>query len=129
MDLETAYDQLIGAICIWREFRGESAKAKLAGWWVIKNRLASGRWGDTIQEVVTAPWQFSAFNKDDPNSILFPKHGDWAWAECLQTVEDNQPDPTNGAMYYYSKIIPKPSWAEKMVLTLVEGKTEFYREA
>jgi len=127
--LEEAYEKIMGALTMWREGRGESALAKLAIWWVIKNRLALGRWGGSIVEVVTAKWQFSCFNTGDPNSVLFPKPKDWAWAECFEAIERDEPDPTNGATHYFANWIPKPAWAEKMIQTVIIGKHEFYREA
>jgi len=42
-----------------------TTKEKAAVVWCVLNRLDTGRWGDTIQEVVTAPHQF-AWTEDRP---------------------------------------------------------------
>lgn len=53
---------------IWGEARGEkSTEAMEAVGHVIKNRRKTGRWGETIQDVVLARKQFSCWNPDDDN--------------------------------------------------------------
>lgn len=60
-------DLLFLAATIWGEARGETLSGQRAVAEVIMNRLATGRWGRTVEHVVTAPWQFSVWNKNDPN--------------------------------------------------------------
>lgn len=128
-ELGESYELIMSALCLWREARGEEYRGKVAIWWVLKNRLASGRWGRTLPRIVTAPWQFSSFNRDDPNSVKFPMPEDVTWQECLDVVCSEEPDPTNGAQFYFaSSIAARPSWARKMTLAGIIGRHEFYRE-
>jgi len=127
--LNESYELIMGALCIWREARGEPREGKVAVWNVIKNRVASKRWGPTITRVVTARWQFSAFNDGDPNTTKFPAVEDTAWQECLEVVIGNGPDITQGACFYYAKSMTKPPhWAATMTKTLEAGGHIFFRE-
>ncbi|WP_372437196.1 cell wall hydrolase [Pseudomonas chlororaphis subsp. aureofaciens] len=56
------------SMTIYGEARGQNYKSKMAVAWIIRNRLNTGRWGDTYQSVVTARLQFTCWAKDiDPN--------------------------------------------------------------
>ena len=44
---------------VWLEARGEDDEGQQAVVQVVLNRLASGRWGDSLHKVVYAPGQFS----------------------------------------------------------------------
>jgi len=128
--LNESYELIMGALCIWREARGEPREGKVAVWNVIKNRVASKRWGPTITRVVTARWQFSAFNDGDPNTTKFPAVEDVAWQECLEVVIGNgAPDITQGAMFYFNPKIVMPPWSRTMIKTGSFGNHDFYREA
>jgi N-acetylmuramoyl-L-alanine amidase len=123
------YDRLMAALCIWREARGEPLLGRKAVWCVLRNRLKSGQWGNTMMKVVTARWQFSAFNSGDPNATLFPSPEDPRWHDCLDIVADyNSPDITNGALYYFNPhVIQRPGWASKMTMTTAIGAHEFFK--
>ena len=65
-DIWTEDDLEILAQLIWAEARGvRTTKEKAAVVWCVLNRLDSGRYGDSIREVVTAPYQF-AWTEDRP---------------------------------------------------------------
>lgn len=52
----------------WGEARGEGVSGMQAVINVVQNRVARGGWwGATIEDVVLKPWQFSAWNANDPN--------------------------------------------------------------
>ena len=51
-----ARDYLIRTIVF--EGSGETEIGKIAIGYVVLNRKRSGRWGDSIEDVVTSPWQF-----------------------------------------------------------------------
>ena len=61
------------ALAVYREARGESVIGKILVAQTIENRVQDRRWPDTYRDVVLQPWQFSAFNKNDPNALLFPR--------------------------------------------------------
>lgn len=119
---------LLLAATLYGEARGEAALGKRAVAWVIRNRMkAAEKWkaehkgrqhplfGDgTVAGVVLRPWQFSCWNKGDPNLArlleLVNTNGASAgvgmWA-VLRAVADGvlaEPpewtDPTWGATHY-----------------------------
>lgn len=65
---------MLAALCVWREARGESIAAKLGVVWVLRNRCemapAQGFKRDMAGNILK-PWAFSSFNADDPNSLKF----------------------------------------------------------
>lgn len=130
-----AQDVFIAALCVWREMRGESAEARLACYWVIKNRATDmlRRWPRTWYGVVTEAEQFSSFNKKDPNSSLMPKKimiADWqAWLEISAIVDSPGADPTGGANSYEALPDgePRPGWAAASKMVKQIGKTRFYK--
>ncbi|HEY5986808.1 MAG TPA: cell wall hydrolase [Streptosporangiaceae bacterium] len=115
------------AVTLYGEARGETAVGKRAVAWVIRNRMkAAKKWqekqgrqhplfGDgTVAGVVLRPWQFSCWNKGDPN---LPKlldiiqsdgetagAGMWAILKAVATgvlaEPPEWPDPTWGATHY-----------------------------
>ena len=131
-----SFDELMGALCIFREARGSTMTAKVAIWWVLRNRASDprARWPKTIAGCVTQPFQFSSFNKGDPNSLLFPMQNhvaDWeAWQDCLSAVTVSiGGDPTDGATNYHSipDGEPLPAWADPAKLTVTIGPFKFYK--
>ena len=128
VNLEASYDLIMAALTIWREARGEPLEGKTAIWNVLKNRLASKRWGKTMPRVVTARWQFSSFNEGDPNATKFPLPEDTSWQECLAIVSGNGPDITQGAMFYFDPNKANPPWAATMIKTGSFGNHDFYPE-
>jgi hypothetical protein len=89
---------------------------------VIRNRLESGRWGDTAIDVVQAPRQFSgwnASNQGDPNRdpTLVPENSAKykAAEEAFNQVFDRGIDITGGARNFYAQRSMEtgapPSWA------------------
>lgn len=119
---------LLLAATLYGEARGEAALGKRAVAWVIRNRMAvAKKWkaehkgrqhplfGDgTVAGVVLRPWQFSCWNKGDPNLARLVElvrtngasAGAGMWA-ILRAVADGVlaespewPDPTWGATHY-----------------------------
>ena len=120
------YESILLALCMWREARGQSRRAKIAVKHVILNRAANPRGPYHNCHTVTqnvlrgaypskASAQFSSFNRKDLNSSLLPDPGyrqDWrAWIECCSIVEEGTDDPTGGATHYYDRSIDPPYWA------------------
>lgn len=88
---------------------------------VINNRLSSGRWGDSLQDVIMAPGQFSAWNsqtgyaggEQGQNMDFTP--GEEALAAADAILSGNFEDQTGGALNYFAEIpgvSPRPSWAD-----------------
>ena len=128
-------DLSLMALCCYREARGEPFDGKRGVCHVIQNRANKpGWWGTSVKEVVLKPFQFSSFNSNDPNSIIWPMDNNPAWTQCLSAASavlmGDDPDLTDGAMFYHDSSISFPkAWGkeENYVKTLVVGKLSFYR--
>ncbi len=112
-------DQDAIARTCWGEARSLGEDGMRAVACVIMNRVNAKTWfGLTPLEVCHKPWQFSCWNKDDPNlpKILAVDTKDPQFAIACELAEDatqwNWPDVTDGATSYYSTTIPVPKWAE-----------------
>ena len=131
------YDLFLMALCVWREARGEPMEAKRAVAWVIRNRADKPSWwgGPSIASVVLHPYQFSSFNRNDPNSSKLPKPDDPSWIASLMAAQDAcdhvGPDPTSGAVDYFDKSMDAdpPPWAtdKSMVHCCDLGDFHFYK--
>jgi cell wall hydrolase len=110
-EVETTF---IIALCEWKEGSDQPAEARNGIGWVVYNRVKMQTWwGRTPLNVVVQPWQFSSFTApSDPNLTRWPRSGDVAWQECLASAKGIYdgaiPDPTDGAVYYYSKPLTSP---------------------
>ena len=65
----TEDDVLTLARTVWGEARGEGTEGQKAVIHTVFNRFKSGRWyaGKTIAATCKKPWQYSCWNKNDPN--------------------------------------------------------------
>lgn len=113
----------------WGEVRGESDEGKRAFVHVVLNRQADGRWGKTLFEVCTYPFQFSALNKGDPNrDKLLALPDDDAILNQLETLFVTPgEDITKGATHYYAKGSKEPAWAKGQTPCAEIGNHLFYR--
>lgn len=104
-------DDLLAALTVWKEARGESPLAKRAVACVIRNRVRDRRWANRAALVVLQPLQFSCWNTDDPNATQWPG-ADAIWNDCLRAVSQaaTLPDVTRGANHYHSYPEGHPSW-------------------
>src|SRR3990167_6839439 len=100
------------SLTCWREARGESVLGKLLVCQVVENRVRDPRWPDTYVGVITQAAQFSAFNKNDPNALLFPTELDRSWPECVAVAESvlSTPTPFTTANHYHAQSV-RPTWA------------------
>jgi spore germination cell wall hydrolase CwlJ-like protein len=130
-------DMTLLALCLWREARGESITTKQAVAWAIRNRVLNpGWWGRSWWSVILMHSQFSSFNHNDPNAVLWPTENDSAWTDCLSVAADiggDSPsvlDPTGGATSYFDKSLDNnpPSWATdgSQVHKYDSGRLHFY---
>ena len=108
------YPTWLLAIELWREARGETPAAMIGVAWVNKNRVAHpGWWGTTLIQVITHKWQFSGMTAPgNVNLVKWPQDNDSAFPNCLfaasQVVAGSIPDPTDGAVDYYSAPLTAP---------------------
>ena len=117
-----SYELILLAILIWREARNQPIEGKRAVAWSVRNRvLKPGKtwYGDDWEEVVLKPWQYTSFEKSDPNSSKLPADPskDAAWADSLLVADEVYrglgTDPTAGATHYYNpKAVAKPTWVD-----------------
>jgi spore germination cell wall hydrolase CwlJ-like protein len=118
---------------LYGEFSGYKPIYQETAAWVIRNRLDSGKWGDTYEEVVTARKQFSCFRKNDPNykKVMDPNPKGKRWNRAVESATTvlNAPESANpipGVMYYYSprSMTPPgtvPDWAKGRTTIKVKG--------
>ena len=123
---------------LWGEARGEGKQGMEAVAAVILNRVRHAAnkggywWGNTIIQVCQKPFQFSCWNKADPNfrKLQSVHENDLHFATALRiarrAVLGRIEDKTNGAMHYHAAGI-LPDWAEENQPTARIGHHIFYR--
>ncbi len=119
---------------VYGEARGESFEGQKAVVHVILNRVAKQTWyGLTAYEVCHKPFQFSAWNPNDPNRIklLELTYKSETLLGCLQAVCDatkehyRNNDSTNGSTHYVRKDI-NPDWAKGKTPVITIENHKFY---
>lgn len=128
----TPEDAYLGALCIYRECRGEPFVVKVAVAYSLFERVTlGGWWGDTIASVVTHPKQYSSMTiKGDPNTVVWPKQGEMAWVECIDALnaanEKSIANPVERATSYFDLSIAAPDWATDDLFVAQMGRLRFY---
>lgn len=115
---------------LYGECRGESANGQIAVANVIMNRVKAGGWfGASVKDVVLKPYQFSCWNKTDPNYSIITNATEAQLAPFRSIAEKaiagKLPDLTNGATHYHAKSIT-PYWAASLTKTATIGNHVFY---
>jgi len=133
-------DRDILARTLWGEARGESLAGQIAVAWTIRNRVTDGKakswWGEGYAGVCQKPYQFSCWNKNDPNYAYLSgakpiPYREFAQAQIAadQVIDGKVPDPTGGATHYYATTMKKaPAWAAKAKQTLELGGHVFFKD-
>jgi len=133
-------DRDVLARTLWGEARGETLAGMLAVAWTIRNRVNDGKakswWGEGYAGVCLKPYQFSCWNKNDPNFPFLSGAKPIPVAEMAKAVmvattvmDGAYPDPTGGATHYYATTMPKaPAWAAKAKQTLKLGHHVFFKD-
>lgn len=125
----------------WGEARNQGRAGMQAVINVIDNRsrmdlFNDGKpdwWGEGHAEVATKPYQFSAYNENDPNrpKLDAVNDNDRNFAEAIElasmAVRGDLPDLTNGATHYHSTKITPPNWTRGAIPTAVIGDHIFYK--
>ena len=138
---ETVFHDLavdILARTLWGEARGEGVAGMRAVAHVVLNRVRLAQagavrwWGDDIVGVCRKPYQFSCWNRTDPNRprVLAVSGRDPVFATALHIARDvlerGGPDPTFGATHYHAQGVV-PYWARGHAPVSVIGRHLFYR--
>jgi len=118
-----------------QEVRGEPIEGQTAVAWVIKNRLASGRWGNSLASVCLWRGQFSGwYVPTDPNFGYACNLGDndptlSHMQSVLQTVLNSDTDPTDGATHYFNPagVVQTPAWVQGATSCGQFGSQRFFK--
>ncbi|TWC50130.1 cell wall hydrolase [Pseudomonas sp. SJZ080] len=125
---------------LWGEARGEGPAGQVAVAWTIRNRVNDGNprswWGEGYAGVCQAPWQFSCWNKNDPNypylsgaKQIPPSQYALVMRNAKLVVDGATPDPTGGATHYYAKSMKTaPKWTVGAKQTVTIGNHVFFRD-
>lgn len=136
----TDNDRDILARTLWGEARGESLAGQVAVAWTIRNRVNDGKakswWGEGYADVCQKPYQFSCWNRNDPNYVYLSgakpiPFREFAQAQIAadQVLADKVADPTGGATHYYATTMPKPPvWTKGAYQTLKLGHHIFFKD-
>ncbi len=128
------------ALTMWGEARNGGESAMRAVGHVIDNRRRSGAHGTYATETVSEAWQFSAWNRNDPNHSammnidkLRPDSEDhlmWLIAKRVaeEILSGRSADPTGGALFYHTAAV-SPRWSSGLAPIRVIGGHLFFRTA
>lgn len=128
------------ALTMWGEARNVGEEAMRAVGHVIDNRRRANTHGKYATETVSAAWQFSAWNKNDPNypamlniDKLRPGSVDHRmWLTARRVAEEilagASADPTGGALFYHTAAV-SPRWSSGLAPIRVIGGHLFFRTA
>lgn len=133
-------DLTLMAATILMEAGNQSFEGKVAVGWVIMNRDAHTA-SAGIDDVVLAPWQFSAWNTDNKARASLQdvmQKQPALWSECMKAAAAAMwqfvPDPTHGAVMYLNPVVTRkirggtlPDWYDAAKVTAVIGDHEFLR--
>ena len=127
----------IFAKTLFGEARGEKLPGIEAVANVIINRAKHAQkigkywWGNTIEEICLKPFQFSCWNKDDPNQKILGQDltGNKIYQVCervaKRAIAGFLPDNTHGATHYHT-LSCNPAWARCAVPCAQIGHHLFY---
>lgn len=139
-----AKDLEVLAKTVWAESRNQGLEGQIAVAWSIRNRVdmdlhSDGKpdwWGEGYEGVCKAPWQYSCWNKGDPNYPYLTGMKPIRLAE-LQIAQKaatiamtgQEKDPTKGATHYYAASMKKPPvWAAHGTKTVQIGGHIFFKD-
>ena len=127
------------ALTMWGEARNGGEEAMRAVGHVIDNRRRARTHGKYATETVSAAWQFSAWNRNDPNypammniDKLQPRQrgscacGSTAKRVAAEILSGASADPTGGALFYHTAAV-SPRWSSGLAPVRVIGGHLFFR--
>jgi len=122
-------DQFLMARTAYHEARSDGSRGMLGVCFVIMNRLKAGTFGDTIDEIVHRPAQFSVWLPGGAARGPVPAD-DPHWRLALQAarlaLSGAVRDPTNKATYYHERSI-RPGWSRGMRRVAAIGRHVFLK--
>lgn len=125
----------VAARTLCQEVRGEPLEGQQAVAYVLKNRVATKKWGDSLASVCLWPYQFSGWRgPQDPNFTYACRLPDTDatlshMRSVLQAALDNPFDPTKGATHYVNLAIVKaPAWILGATHVGKFGHQDFYKD-
>jgi spore germination cell wall hydrolase CwlJ-like protein len=128
------------ALTMWGEARNGGEEAMRAVGHVIDNRRRANTHGKYATETVSAAWQFSAWNRNDPNypammnidKLREGSEDHLMWMEAKRLAGDilsgASADPTGGALFYHTAAV-SPRWSAGLAPVRVIGGHLFFRTA
>jgi spore germination cell wall hydrolase CwlJ-like protein len=128
------------ALTMWGEARNGGEAAMRAVGHVIDNRRRAGTHGTYATETVSEAYQFSCWNRGDPNyaammnvDTLPADSGDrLMWATAKRVAEEilsgASDDPTGGALFYHTGAVA-PRWSAGVAPVAQIGGHLFFRTA
>lgn len=124
--------EILTALTIWFEARGEPLVGKVGIGKVIMERRMDIRWPDDIRDVILQPKQFSCWNGRIPSESDVPPEGTAGWDDCLIVARAALHGGLNavyhtldGATHYYNPEQGTPDWARYAWKTLQVGRHVF----
>lgn len=115
------------ASAIYFEARGEPVEGQLAVAEVVLNRVASGRYPDTICEVVEQPWQFSFVNRT--GRIPPANRASEAWRRAVAVAQIAERGASRllprDVLWYHADYVA-PSWGRRLARNTKIGLHIFY---
>jgi spore germination cell wall hydrolase CwlJ-like protein len=136
----TEKDRDVLARTLCGEARGESLVGQIAVAWTIRNRVNDGKakswWGEGYAGVCQKPYQFSCWNRNDPNFAYLSGAKQIPFREFAQAqiaadlvIAGKVPDPTRGATHYFATSMPKPpTWERGAKRTFLLGHHVFFKD-
>lgn len=136
----TEHDRDVLARTIYGEARGEGLAGMVAVAWSIRNRVDDGKdkswWGEGYAGVCQKPYQFSCWNKNNPNYPFLSGEREIPFRELAQSriaadqvIDGKVTDPTDGATHYYAtSMSPAPKWVVGATQTLKLGHHIFFKD-
>lgn len=129
----TLEDLLVMSRTVYGEARGETVEGKRAVAHVLINRWKKRhRKESTLIGVCTEPYQFSAWNENDPNRdklqavTVEDEVFRTCMIACLLALNDHD-DMTEGSQFYHTLAI-KPDWAKGKEAATIIGNHVFYND-
>ena len=123
---------------LWGEARSEGREGLEAVASVVLNRVKVSRkmagywWGNDVIQVCQKPYQFSCWNKTDPQyrRVISVDEKDIYFVSCVRVARRALlgaiEDPTNNATHYHADYV-NPSWADPRKKTVIIGRHAFYK--
>jgi hypothetical protein len=126
----TKLDQISLALCAWKECRSGGEEGMQSVMNVVTNRAKVQN--KSVYAIVYSPLQFSSMSyQHDAQLLIQPQDLETAWllAQGLaeRAARDILADITDGALFYYAKTIPPPSWAKSMTQTVIIANQVFLK--